>query len=205
MYIREMKLIEKYGIKTAKTTPVKTIGQAKQFIEKTGFPIVIKVDTDKPIHKTDVGGVKILENWRDLAQFEKNVKKIESSGVNVTGFVMQEVVSGVELFIGGKRDPQFGPVILFGLGGIFVEILDDVSVRLAPITKSDAKEMVKEIKGYPALSGARGLKPIKMTELINALVAVSDIITKNRNIKEIDINPLIANEKHVKAVDVRII
>ena len=205
MYIREMKLIERHGIKTARTTPVKTIDQAKRFIEKTGFPIVIKVDTDKPIHKTDIGGVKILENWKDLTQFERNVKKIESSGVNVTGFVMQEVVNGVELFIGGKRDPQFGPVILFGLGGIFVEILDDVSVRLAPISKSDAREMVKEIKGYPALSGARGLKPIKMSELINALVVVSDIITKNKNIKEIDINPLIANEKHVKAVDVRII
>ncbi len=203
-YLEDLALLEKYGIKTARSLRVKSNKDWDKVIEELGFPFVAKIEAKEPIHKTELGGVRVVENEMDLEDFLRNVEKIKNK-VRISGVIVQEMLNGVEVFIGGKRDPQFGPVVLFGLGGIFVEIMEDVSIRLAPLSKKDAEQMIKEIKGYPILAGARGRKPVKMSDLVSALIGVSRLMMEHEEIKEIDINPLFANEKYVKAADVRVI
>ncbi len=203
-YLEDLALLEKYGIKTAKSLRVKSTRDWDKVIEELGFPFVAKIEAKEPIHKTEFGGVKVVENEMDLEDFLRNVEKIKNK-VRISGVIVQEMLSGVEVFIGGKRDPQFGPVVLFGLGGLFVEIMEDVSIRLAPLSKKDAEQMIKEIKGYTILAGARGRKPVKMGDLVSALIGVSRLMVEHEDIREIDINPLFANEKYVKAADVRVI
>ncbi len=201
-YVESLGFLDKNGIKIAETRLIKL--KMKRELYRIKRPFIAKVDTKEPIHKTEFKAVKFIETEDDVDEFLKTVKDL-SKMFHVNGIVIQEPLDGIELFVGGKRDPQFGPVVLFGLGGIFVEILDDVSIRLAPVSKRDAEEMIKEIRGYPALAGARGMKPIKMKDLIKAICGVSKILVENPDIKEIDVNPLFANDKYVKAADVRII
>ena len=122
----------------------------------------------------------------------------------IQGNFVQQFIEGKQIIVGGKIDQQFGPTILFGLGGIFVELMKDVSLRICPINHEEAKEMISEIKGYPILKGIRGEKSINLKELEYVLIKVNNLMMKEK-IKEIDINPLIANEKEVIAVDVRVI
>jgi len=112
---------------------------------------------------------------------------------------------GVEVIVGMSKDPQFGPVIMFGLGGILVEVLKDVSFRIVPLTERDAREMIKEIKGYPILEGYRGQKPASIPKLEKLIVKVSQFVEKNPQIKELDLNPIFAYPDKAVAVDARII
>ncbi|VVC72102.1 Acetate--CoA ligase [ADP-forming] I [uncultured archaeon] len=124
----------------------------------------------------------------------------------VQGMLVQKMVKqGIELIIGGRRDPQFGPIVMFGLGGIFVEILRDVSIRVCPVTRAEADEMIDEIKGSPLLHGARGTVPVDTGKLARMLVNVSKMLYENREICEFDLNPVIADAKGVLAVDVRVV
>ena len=112
---------------------------------------------------------------------------------------------GTEVIVGTSKDPQFGPVIMFGLGGIFVEILKDVSFRVVPVNRKDAQEMVKEIKGYPLLQGYRGKEPANITVLVEMILKISNLIHKNPQIKELELNPVFAYKDRAVAVDARII
>jgi acyl-CoA synthetase (NDP forming) len=169
----------------------------------------MKIVSPQVIHKTEVGGVRININSED------EVKKVYSELISgtkekipeaeITGVLLEEMISGTELIIGTTQDPQFGPMIMFGVGGIFVEVYKDVSFRLIPITNGDAKDMLKEIKGKALLSGVRGLPEADKEQLENILMKVSNLMSNFPEIKEMDINPLIITKKGAVAADARIL
>jgi acetyltransferase len=173
------------------------------------YPIAMKVVSDQVLHKSDAGGVKVniknlfeaMKAWDEIVKkIQQNVKKAK-----IDGMVVQTMASGKEVIIGMLRDKTFGPVIIFGLGGIFVEILQDSSMRLAPVSESEAKKMILEIKASPFLTGVRGQKPVNIKALAKIITAVSVLAIKNPEIQEIDLNPVMVNETSAEVVDWRII
>lgn len=196
-----MQLLRKYGIPAAKTLTAKNEKELEKALKAVGFPVVLKVVSGKIVHKTDAGGIKLgIDSKEKALKAFKELKRL----AGFRGAVVQEMLKGRELIVGGKRDIQFGPTIIFGLGGIFVEIFRDVSVRICPISKQDAREMVSEIKGYALLKGARGEKPINFKLLEDILLKTSKLMMREK-ISELDINPLIATGKKIVAVDARVI
>ena len=202
------KIMNKYRIPTTKEFLAKKPEEAVKFAKKFGYPVVLKVDSEDIIHKTETRTVVTnVRNDEDVLEaFEKIIKnaKRHKPNAKINGVIVQEHVEGHETIVGGKIDPQFGPVILFGAGGIFTEVLRDTSIRICPIEREDAEEMINDIKYSKILKGYRGEPPVKMNEIINILLKVSKIMMKE-NVKEMDINPLIVSHKEAKAVDVRII
>lgn len=199
--IGSMQLLQKYGIPTVKQDHVQKESELKNACKKIGFPVVLKVVSPKISHKTEVGGIKL--NIHSLEEAQKAFREL----AKIKWFdsvLVQKQLKGREVIVGGKLDAQFGPTVLFGLGGIFVEIFEDASIRLCPITSKDAEKMMQEIKGYSILRGARGEKPINFNSLKQVLLKTSKIMVKEK-IRELDINPLICNEKEAIAVDARII
>jgi acetyl-CoA synthetase (ADP-forming) len=194
------KILGKAGIPTVRQFIARTEKEAVSFSKKLGFPVVMKVSSGRIVHKTDAGGVFLgIENKKEAAETFNKIKKRFKSPV-----LIQEQVSGIEAIVGSRKDPAFGPVIMFGLGGVFVEVLKDVAFRLVPIGRKDAREMVQEIRGYPVLEGIRGRKRINFRALENFLLGVSGMIEKNPQIKELDMNPVFLAERAV-AADVRIL
>jgi acyl-CoA synthetase (NDP forming) len=175
-----------------------------------GFPVVLKVISPEVIHKSDAGGVKVGLN--SGAQVRRAYREIMSSvrekfpQANIEGVSVQKMARpGVEVIIGMSKDAQFGPVLMFGLGGILVEILKDVSFRIVPLTRRDAREMIHEIKGYPLLEGYRGQEPADIPLLEEMLLNVSEFVEKNPEIKELDLNPIFAYKDGAVAVDARVV
>lgn len=201
----ENDFIRKYGIPLPAAREVKTKQEAVDAARQIGYPVVLKIVSKTILHKTDVGGVKlgIMSELQLREALEEMQKKIPSKGID--GFLVQRFYEGHYVLIGMKRDSQFGPVVAFGLGGIFVEIMKDVSFRVAPINEKDAEEMMKEIKAYPILEGARGGIKANLPLLASILVSVSKMSMENPELKEIDLNPVVVNAKEAVAVDVRII
>lgn len=201
-----MRLLEKYGLRFAPARLASSREEAVAAAEEIGFPVVLKVVSPEIIHKTERGCV--LVNLQDVGHVASGYDIVVRNAGNarMEGVLVQKMVAeGVELIVGGKADPQFGPLILFGIGGIFVEILRDVSVRVCPITPEDAEEMIREIKGFPILSGARGRKPVDLRALADLLVRTSRLLYENQNIKELDFNPVIAHPEGYEIVDVRMV
>lgn len=201
-------LLKKNSIPFAEVKTAKNPEHAAEISAQIGFPVAMKIDSKKVVHKSDAGGVKVgikskQEAFDSFNQIIESVKK--KTKTKPEGILVQKMVSGTEVIIGMKRDPQFGPAIMFGLGGIFVEVLKDVSLRIAPLTKNDCVEMIEEIKGKDILKGARGRKPVKIDELVKIMLKVSEISMKNQDISEMDLNPVIVNENEAKVVDIRII
>ncbi|MCX8146945.1 MAG: acetate--CoA ligase family protein [Candidatus Woesearchaeota archaeon] len=205
------KLLEKYGLPFSKYFLVKSKEEAVKAAKKLKFPVVMKTAAKEIVHKSDVGCVITgINNEKDAEkaylEIIKNTSKLKKTKEisNITKVIVQRTEKGEEVIVGMKRDAQFGPVLMFGLGGIFVEILKDVSFRIAPVNKDGALEMIKETKASKILFGARGKKPTN-------IYAIADIITKlsklseDKKIKEIDLNPIIVNEKKATIVDARII
>ena len=203
-------LLGKAGIPVIESRLAKTKKDAIAISKEMGFPVVLKVISPDIIHKSDAGGVKLgLESAGRVAsaysEMTASIKK-QIPGAGIDGVSVQKMAtSGVELIIGMNRDPQFGPVIMFGLGGVLVEVLKDVSFRLVPVSRLDAAEMVSEIKGHALLEGYRGQKPVNIAGLEKLIVKVSDFIEKNPQIKELDLNPLFADGKNIVAADARIV
>lgn len=192
------KLLLKYEIPFAKTDLATSEREAVLLAEKIGYPVVLKVFGSQIFHRVDIGGVKTrISNQDELKEAFSFLSKINGAD----GVLIQEMGQGQEIFIGMKRDPQFGPVLMFGLGGIFVEVLKDISFRVCPVSEKEALSMIKEIKGYPILAGIRGEKGVNIENLVKILVRVSQLSLKEENIQEIDLNPILANEKEAKAVD----
>jgi len=175
---------------------------ALKIAKKIGFPVVLKIASGKIIHKSDVGGV-IIDIKNEL-ELKNNYKKIQRTK-NIKGVYVQKMLKGNEVIVGMERDEIFGPVLMFGTGGIFVELLKDVSFRIAPVNKRDAIDMIKETKGYEILKGVRGKKPINITKVSEIIYNLSKLSIKNKEIKQIDLNPVIADEKSAVVVDVRML
>ncbi|MEK7181066.1 MAG: acetate--CoA ligase family protein [Patescibacteria group bacterium] len=203
------KLFRSYGIKLEGTL-ISSKKDLEKFIKQSRkYPLAMKVVSKDVIHKTDVGGVRlglktaneVLKAWDEIT---KSVKK-KSPAAHIDGIVLQPMSSGKEIIIGMKRDPVFGPVIVFGLGGIFVEALKDISMRLAPVSEASASEMIEEIKGFPILHGLRGERPVDIQKIKKLIIAVSRLSLAHPEISEIDLNPIMATQKSVEVIDARII
>jgi len=153
------------------------------------------------LHKTDVGGVKLnIQNDTEAFAAFKFMKKIPGCEY----VVVQPMKKGIEIIVGGKMDPQFGPTVLVGMGGIYTEVFKDSAVRIAPLSNTNMDEMISELKIYPILAGTRGQKSINFNDLKKILMGVSKLMS-TRKIRELDLNPVIATVESVQAVDVRII
>jgi acetyl-CoA synthetase (ADP-forming) len=199
-----------YGISVTKFNVAKSEKEAADFAEKIGFPVVLKIVSPEIIHKSDAGGVKVnLKTAEDVKAAYKtileNVKKYNAKA-NVVGVLVQEMApQSTEVIIGAVKDPQFGQTVMFGVGGIFVEILKDVTFRVAPLTEQDAMDMITELKAYSLLTGYRNTPAADIKALVTLLLCVSKLVMDHPEIKELDLNPVMAYEKGAKTVDARII
>lgn len=202
-------LLKKYKIDLPRVKLVKTEKEAINYSYILGFPLVLKISSPDIIHKTEancvITGVKnAFEVKEGFVHLLKNAKEYNPKA-RIDGVLVEEMLKGKETIVGSTIDSQFGPVILFGIGGIFVEIFKDISFRVLPITRKDAAKMITEIKGYAVLKGERGEKPVNFTAIEDTLLAVSKLMCRNKKIKELDINPLFVNEKTALAGDIRIV
>jgi len=207
-----LQVLEHYGIRTVSSRIARDLEEVRGAAEAIGYPVVLKVVSGQISHKSDVGGVQL--NLRDEAAvtsaYEEMFARVRKAHPKdeIEGVLVQPMVSGGrELILGGRQDPQFGPVVLVGLGGIFVEVFSEAVVRVAPISRREAREMVESLRGYPILKGARGHKPADVDSLIEALLRLSQLLTDFPEIKELDINPLrVFHEREgCCALDARII
>jgi acyl-CoA synthetase (NDP forming) len=197
----------KYNPTYPKTVYIKTDKDLNSI--KIEFPVILKIDSPDIIHKSDSGmvatGINSISSLAEEFRLMKKKLKEKFPKARVNSFIVQEQIKGREVIIGMKRDETFGPVIMFGLGGIFVEILKDVSFRITPISKDDASNMIREIKAYKILEGVRGEKPVNINAIIEILQMVSEISMMNEDIMEIDLNPVIVDEKKAYIVDARLL
>lgn len=193
-------ILKRYKIPLPKMKLIESFNQAIQFAKINKYPIVLKVDPNKYIHKTDKKGVIIDINNEQELKKSFNLLKKKSDII-----LIQKQYCGPAVAIGMKRDPSFGPTIMFGLGGIYIEILKDITFRIAPVSITEAKKMIKETKTYELLKGARGSKKVNLTKLANIITKISKLSVENSWIKEIDINPLIAEGQKIIAVDMRLL
>lgn len=204
-------ILEAYDIRMPKAELACDIDEAKEIAGRIGYPLVLKIVSPNILHKTDVGGVKIgIDNEKEL---EENYNQILFSvskympDANIRGILVQEFIKDKkETIIGMSEDPQFGPMIMFGLGGIYVEALKDVSFRIAPLSRQVAREMVEEIKSIKLLKGIRGEDPSDIDSIIEIILRVSQLVTDFPEIIEMDINPLFVKKQGEGSIagDVRI-
>ncbi len=200
-----------YGFRTPESMLAHTIEEAKTFGASIGYPVVMKIASPDILHKTDVGGVVVgIEDKKQLEQafhsITNNAKRLMPSA-RVWGVVVQQMLTtGTEIIVGMHTDTNFGPLIMFGLGGIYVEVLKDVAFRIAPVSESEAAEMIREIRSFPLLRGVRGAKRRDIDAIVDAILRVSQLVTDNPEIAELDINPLLvqAEGEGAIAVDARI-
>ncbi|MFX1512345.1 MAG: acetate--CoA ligase family protein [Promethearchaeota archaeon] len=188
----------------------RTIDEAVSYAQELGYPIVMKLVSSDIIHKTDLGGVvvDVRNNGEVKEQFERMINTVQEkiSQVHIEGIMIEQMVKdGIEIIIGSTVDPIFGKVLMFGLGGIFVEVLKDVSFRLIPIKRSDAEEMLTEIKAAKVLDGVRGKPPADKEAIIDLLLKTSDFVAAHDKIAELDLNPVVVLPDKAIAVDARIV
>ena len=203
-------LLKKAGIPVVETKLARSKKEAISISNAMGFPVVLKISSTDVVHKSDSGGVKL--GLANTTQVGKAYNEILSSvkqaypKARIEGVSVQSMAPpGVEVIVGMSKDAQFGPVLMFGLGGILVEVLKDVSFRIVPVTLRDARAMIREIKGYPVLEGYRGQKPASIPALEKLIIKVSQFVEKNPQIRELDLNPIFAYPDKAVAVDARII
>jgi len=171
-----------------------------------GFPVVLKLMAEDIVHKSDTGAVKLnIKNEEETANAFQELMDISSQAEKLISVQKMADEPITELIIGMTTDAQFGPALMFGIGGILVELLEDVSFRIAPITEYDAREMIKEIKGFPILDGYRGKPKADIDAIVQTLLKVSELVTKYEEIYEMDLNPVFIYDKGLICVDARII
>jgi len=188
------------GIPVVQTLFASTVEDACVVAERLGYPVVLKVVSPQVLHKTDAGGVKV--GIPDDSGLRKAWREIEEAVISrvphaeIQGMLVQRMAGkGVEVILGGVRDPFFGPVIMFGLGGIFAEVFNDVAFRLAPISVAEAERMMRETRGYRVLTGARNRPPCDVRALALTLSRVSELMWEDERIVELDINPVVVYEE----------
>ena len=199
------------GIPTTREGLAAAAEDAVTLARQIGYPVALKVQSPQILHKTEANGIRLgLKTDEEvLAAYDEILKSVKQHRpeASIRGILVQEMIAdGVEVIIGTTEDPVFGPVVMFGLGGIFVEALRDVSFRVAPFSRRDAEEMIREIKGYRVLQGVRGKPPVDIDAIVDCLLKVSRLVTDFGNeIREIDINPLVVLPKGAHAVDALIV
>jgi acetate---CoA ligase (ADP-forming) subunit beta len=203
-------LAKAYGLQVPPSALAVSEAEAVRFAKKIGFPLVMKIVSPDILHKSDAGGVfsgiaSVSEASKAYQVIIKNAKKANAKA-RIDGVLVQKMAPKAnEFVVGGVRDPQFGPTIMFGLGGIYVELFKDVAFRLAPVSKSEALSMMGEIKSSKLLTGFRGSEPLDQDSAAKAISAVGKMMIEMKKIESIDINPLFIYPKGSIAVDVRII
>lgn len=205
-------LLRAYNIPVPKADLAKTVNEAVEIANKVGFPVVLKIVSPDIVHKSDVGGVKVgLRSEEEVEKgFEEIMNNVENKAPNarISGILVQEMVpDALEVIVGATRDPTFGPIIMFGLGGIFVEVLKDVSFRIAPVTRYDAENMLKEIRAAKILDGYRGEPPRDKEALIDIIVNLSKLMEELEEVSDVDLNPIMSFEKGkgAKVADARVL
>ena len=208
--IEAKQILQEAGIDCTDTRLATTKAEAVEISGNIGYPVVLKISSVDITHKSDAGGVKV--NLKDHTAVEQAWDDIMTSctakypNADIEGISVQGMAkAGTEVIIGMTRDPSFGPVLMFGLGGIFVEVLKDVAFRIVPLEKNDASEMIGEIKGKKLLEGYRGEDPADIPFLENILLKLSQLVDKTAGIAEIDMNPVFAYKQGAVVVDARII
>lgn len=208
--VEAKEVLREAGVPVNETFTAGSREEAVSLSVKLGFPVALKVLSRDVLHKTEAGGVEL--NIASPEQVEKAYDRIMATArekypqARIEGVSVQKMVGGgTEVIIGMTKDPQFGPMLMFGLGGILVEVLKDVSFRIIPLAEADARDMITEIKGYPMLRGFRGSAPVNEEALAEVLMRLSGFIERHPEIEEMDINPLFATEKGVLAADARMV
>ena len=203
-------LIAMQGLPVVRTSMATSRSTAISLAKEIGFPIVLKVLSPDIIHKSDVGGVKV--GLTSSAAVGRAYDEVMSSArthapqAQIQGVTVQKMARpGIEVILGVTRDSQFGPVLMFGLGGVMVEVLKDVAFRIPPLTRLDASQMIREIKGYPILQGVRGQPPVDIGALEDALLKLSGFVEEHSEIKELDLNPVFAYPYGILVADARVI
>jgi acyl-CoA synthetase (NDP forming) len=208
--IESKQILQDLGIATTPGRLATSEEEAVQAAEAIGFPVVLKISSLDIVHKSDVGGVKLhLQNAIDVRQAFRAIQQSVQAHVpmaRIAGVTVQQMAKpGVEVIIGMNKDATFGPVLMFGLGGVMVELLKDVTFRIVPISQRDADDMMRTIKGFPLLTGHRGSAPADLTALQSILLKLSEFVEHTPAIKEIDLNPVYAYTQGALAVDARIV
>lgn len=204
------KLCKEYGMPVTKTLIVTSEEEALNAAELIGFPVVLKIISPQILHKSDAGGVILgIHDGNDLrSSFSKIISNIKQNTpeAEIKGVLVQEMIpQSTEIIVGSTIDPTFGSTIMFGLGGIFVEVLEDVSFRLIPISENDAWEMIHEIKGRKILEGARRNPIVDKKIIVDILMKTSKMLSECTEITELDLNPIMVYENSVTIVDARIV
>jgi acyl-CoA synthetase (NDP forming) len=201
-------ILEQWGIPIVPCEVATSREEALRLAHSIGFPVVLKTLSPDIIHKTETGGVKLnLTTDKDVhSGFDEIIKSSERNfpSARILGVTVQKMVSGIEVVIGVTKDPQFGHVLMFGMGGVWLELLKDTTFRLIPIDAADADEMIKDIKGFPLLKGYRGWGA-DMEGLARMLIKVSDLIMAYPDIDEMDLNPVITSPSGNVVADARFI
>lgn len=202
-------LLRALGISAAKWVQVTDEADLVAAGKAVGYPLVMKIDSPQITHKSDVGGVQLgIANSEALqaahAEMMERVRR-NAPKVEISGVMLQEQLTGVELAIGGNRDAQFGPLVMVGVGGVAIEVYRDVAFRVAPFEPAEACEAIGELAAQPLLDGFRGGDPIDRKRLAQMMVAVGNMMVRCPQIKEIDINPLVATGQGLRAVDARVV
>ena len=205
-------LLASFGVPVPKSLIIQDVTEAVAACGKLRPPLALKVVSPDVLHKSDAGGVRIgLQNAGEVGEAIRAMMKLPAiANARIDGFLVEEMApAGQEVVIGGLLDAQFGPLVMVGLGGVFVEVLADVSFRICPITRLDAEEMLDELKGAALLRGARGRKPASRAAIVDALLKIGGesglLMTHGADIAEADINPLIVSEQGAMAVDARFV
>ncbi len=209
--LESIDVLEAYGIRACKYGLATDVEQVAKLGNEIGYPVVMKMSSKTTSHKTDVGGVRVnIQSEEQLrSEYKDLISKLTEKGLmeGLEGVIIQEMVKGNrEMVCGIATDPQYGPMLMFGLGGVFIEVLKDVTFRIAPITDIDACEMVRSVKSFKLLEGARGTKPAQIDQIEETLLRLSQLVNDFKFIDELDINPLLISEKTGEgiAVDGRI-
>jgi succinyl-CoA synthetase beta subunit len=199
----DFSVLEKHGFKLLPYVLAKDEEEAVKAAKKIGYPVALKIVSPEIEHKTDFGGVKINITNEDILRHTYRNIMSGAKGRRVDGMLVQKMArKGIELIIGGKKDPQFGHMLVLGLGGIYVEIFKDISARICPLETADIHEMISELKAHPIIEGARGGKPINKKKIIELVLNTCKFMQKE-DLKELDLNPVVCDEKGCDIVDAR--
>jgi acyl-CoA synthetase (NDP forming) len=208
--VESKQLLEEAGIPVVPTRLATSRAEAVRIAEEIGLPAVLKVLSPDVTHKSDVGGVKVrLETADQVSSAYDSIMsstRAAAPTASIEGVSVQSMADpGVEVIVGATRDPQFGHVVMFGLGGVLVEMLRDVSMRLVPVEQRDARAMIREIKGLPLLQGYRQYPPCDLDSLEEVILGLSRFLEEHPEVRELDLNPVLCYPKGLVAVDARVV
>lgn len=208
--LESKQLLQDVGIPTALGQLTTSEAEAVRMADTMGYPVVLKIASPDIVHKSEVGGVRLhLQHGEEVRQAFRDMQQSvasQASGARIDGIIVQPMAApGVEVIIGMSKDATFGPVLMFGLGGLLVEVLKDVAFRIVPLQQRDAAEMMRDIKGFPLLTGYRGAPAADLQALQDILMKLSAFAIEAPEVKEIDLNPIYAYAQGALAVDARVV